>query len=70
MLHIRLLQILRNGDRALEEGVLGDGLVGVDWTQAFECYYLIVRGIPSCIFYHIELKRQKVCVKLQCLSLL
>lgn len=66
MLYIRFLQILRNGDSALEEGVLGDGLVGVDWTQAFERHYLIVRGIPSCIFYHIELKKTKKCVvKLQ-----
>lgn len=61
MLYVRFLQILRNGDRALEEGVLGDGLVRVDWTQALERHDLVVRGIPSCIFYHVELKREKTC---------
>lgn len=64
-MHVRFLQVLRNGDSALEEGVLGDGLVGVDWTQAFKGHYLVVRGIPSCIFYHVELKRQKTRAKLQ-----
>lgn len=62
--HIRFLQVLRNGDRALEEGVLGDGLVRVDWTQAFKGHDLVVGGIPGCIFYHVELKRQKKRAKL------
>lgn len=64
-MHIRFLQVLRNGDSALEEGVLGDGLVRVDWTQAFKGHDLVVRGVPSCVFYHVELKRKKTCGKLQ-----
>lgn len=60
MLYVRFLQILRDGDRALEEGVLGDGLVRVDWTQALERHDLVVGGIPSGVFYHVELKRENV----------
>lgn len=57
MLHIRFLQILRNGDSALMKGVLGDGLVGVDWTQAITRHNLTICGIAGCVFNHIVLKR-------------
>lgn len=54
--YIRFLQILRNGNSALVKGVLGDGLVWVDRTQTLKGHNLIVSGIASCIFYHIELE--------------
>ncbi len=40
------------------KGVLGDGLVRVDWTQTLKGHYLIVSGVAGCILYHIELKRE------------
>lgn len=40
------------------KGVLGDGLVGVDWTQAITGHNLTVCGIAGCVFNHIVLKRQ------------
>lgn len=38
------------------KGVLGDGLVRVDWTQTVKGHNLIVSGVAGSIFYHIELK--------------
>jgi len=58
LLYIRFLKILRNRDRALVEGVLGDGLVGVDWTQTLKGYDLVISGITGCILNHIELEIQ------------
>lgn len=40
------------------KGVLGDGLVGVDWTQALKGHYLVVGGVAGCVLNHIELKIQ------------
>lgn len=40
------------------EGVLGDGLVGVDGTQAIAGHNLAVRGVTRCVFYHVVLRRQ------------
>lgn len=62
--HVRFLQILRDRDSALVEGVLGDGLVGVDGTQAIAGHNLAVRGVARCVFYHVVLERRadaKVC---------
>lgn len=40
------------------EGVLGDGLVRVDGTQAVAGHNLAVRSVTRCVFYHVVLKRQ------------
>lgn len=57
-MHVRFLQILRDRDSALVERVLGDGLVGVDGTQAITGDNLAVRGVARRVFYHVVLKRQ------------
>lgn len=38
------------------KGVLGDGLVSVDWTQTLKGHYLVVGGVAGGILNHIELK--------------
>lgn len=57
-MNIRFLQILRDRDSALVKGALGDGLVGVDGTQAITGHNLAVRGVACRVLYHIILKRQ------------
>lgn len=58
VVHVRFLEILRDRDSALVEGVLGDGLVGVDRAKAITGHNLAVRSVTRCVFDHVVLKRQ------------
>lgn len=42
------------------KGVLGDGFVCVDWTQALKGHNLVVGGITGSIFNHIELEIKQI----------
>lgn len=58
-IHSRSLQIIRNRNSALIEGVSRHGFVEVHRAQTLKRDNLVVRGITGCVLDHVELRRDE-----------